>query len=118
MKVIIPLDEDQKVICPVFGRAPYFGIFDTEQETLEIKENPAAQAQGGAGLEAAQFVLDCHADVLITPRCGKNSAEAFQEAEVKIYKSEGSDARENLNAFQNGKLALLDHFHGGYQGIR
>ena len=26
MKVIIPLDEDQKMICPVFGRAPYFGI--------------------------------------------------------------------------------------------
>ena len=56
--------------------------------------------------------------MLITPRCGKNSAEVFQEAEVKIYKSEGSDARENLKAFQNGKLALLDHFHGGYQGIR
>ncbi|EJW96768.1 dinitrogenase iron-molybdenum cofactor biosynthesis protein, partial [gut metagenome] len=80
--------------------------------------NPAAQAQSGAGLKAAQFVLDCQVDALITPRCGQNSAEVFQEAGVSIYKSEGSMVKENLQAMKEGRLAILDHFHGGYQGIR
>lgn len=118
MKVVMPVDDDKNVLCVTFGRAPYFAVCDTENNTIEIKENPAAQAQGGAGIKAAQCVVDCQADALITPRCGTNSAEVMQAAEIKIYKSEGTGVKQNLAAFQEGKLSIMDHFHGGYQGIR
>lgn len=60
MKIIMPVDEEKDTICATFGRAPYFAVHDTETGRTEILDNPAAQAEGGAGLKAAQFVLDCN----------------------------------------------------------
>ena len=115
MKIVIPLDENKQDICVSFGRAPYF-LF-SQDGNQEILENPAAQAQGGAGLKAAQFVVDNGADVLITVRCGQNAADVFTAAEMKIYKAEGSSAQGNLTAFEEKKLEPLTHFHAGFQGI-
>ncbi len=116
MKIAIPLDENKKDVCVTFGRAPYF-LFSEDGKT-EILENPAAQSQGGAGIQAAQFLTDQHTDVLITVRCGQNAADVFQTAGIKIYKAEGTDAAENLSAMAEEKLAELTHFHAGFQGIR
>ena len=118
MKIAIPLDENKTDVCVSFGRAPYFLIKDTETGKTDIKENPAADAEGGAGIKAAQFVVDEEADVLITVRCGENAAEVFNAAEIAIYKSEGPNAEENIKAFQEEKLAKLTHFHAGFHGGR
>ena len=116
MMIALPLDENRTDICPSFGRAPYYLFHNTQTETTEIKENPAAQAEGGAGIKAAQFVVDNGADTLITPRCGENAAELLKAAEIVIYKSEGNSAEDNLSAFKDGRLALLTHFHAGFHG--
>ena len=86
MKIAMPLDENKMDVCVSFARAPYFLFCDGEKE--EIVENPAAQAQGGAGLQAAQFLIDHGAEVLITVRCGQNAADVFQAASLEI-KSDG-----------------------------
>ncbi|MGI6181205.1 MAG: NifB/NifX family molybdenum-iron cluster-binding protein [Agathobaculum sp.] len=116
MKIAIPLDENQQDVCIVLARAPYFLFWEDGKET--IAENPAAQAQGGAGIQAAQFLVDNAADVLITVRCGQNAAEVFQAAGMKIYKSLCQTAAENLAALQEGKLPELTQFHGGFHGIQ
>ena len=118
MRIAIPVDEDQEMVCVSFGRTPYFLIYDTESGKREVKENSAAQAESGAGIQAAQFVADAKAEVLITPRCGVNSADVLKEAEIRIYKSEGLTATENLTAFEENKLSLLEKFHAGYHGRR
>lgn len=118
MIVAIPVDENRKDVCVSFARAPYFLFRDLEAGTEELKDNPAADAQGGAGLQAAQFVVDGGAKVLLTVRCGENAAEVLQGAEIGIYKTEGPTVAENVEAFQAGKLSPLTHFHAGYQGIR
>ena len=116
MKAAIPLDENKQDVCPTFGRAPYFMLWEDGEE--QVLPNPAADTQGGAGLQAAQFIADQGVSTLVTPRCGQNAAEVFNAAGIAIYKSQGSDARENMQALQAGKLDKLTHFHGGYQGIR
>ena len=118
MIIAIPLDEEKKNVCVSFGRAPFFLIHDTEKGTEEIKENPAAEAQGGAGIKTAQFVADQDTDVLITVRCGENAAEVLRAAEISIYKSEGEDASQNLILYKEKKLAELTHFHAGFHGIQ
>ena len=80
--------------------------------------NPAASAEGGAGLKAAQFLIDNGVEALITPRCGINSAEVLKEAGISIYKCQGEDAEENSAFFQEGKLSLMEKFHGGFHGKR
>ena len=116
MKIAIPLDENQQDICPVLARAPYF-LF-AENGVTQVVENPASQAQGGAGLKAAQFLVDQGTDVILTPRCGQNSADVFEAAEIRIYKTQGISVQENLKAFEEEKLEVLTHFHAGFQGIQ
>ena len=116
MKIAIPLDENKQDICPVLARAPYFLFSQDGRE--EISVNPAAQAESGAGLKAAQFLVDQGTDVILTLRCGQNSADVFSAAEIKVYKTQGSSAVENLQAFKEGKLEPLTHFHAGFQGIQ
>ena len=98
MKIMLPLDEDQRSVCPSFARAPFFLLHDTVTGESRSLENPAAQADSGAGLQAAQFVVDSGAEVLITVRCGENAAKVFQAAGISIRKALEGDAAANLAA--------------------
>ena len=67
--------------CASSWPAPYFLFREDGMDT--VLENPAAQAQSGAGIQAAQFLVDQRADVLITVRCGQNAAQVFQAAGIE-----------------------------------
>ena len=116
MIIAIPVDDSKKNVCVSFGRAPYFLIQNTESGKNDIVDNPAAESAGGAGLKAAQFVVDSGAEALITVRCGQNAAEVFKAANVKIYKAFGTYADENLKALAENKLDELTSFHAGFHG--
>ncbi len=116
LKVAIPLDENKQDVCIVLARAPYF-LF-RENGTDTIVENPAAVSQGGAGIQAAQFLVDQGVNVLITVRCGQNAADVFQAAHMKIYHSVNKAAEDDLAALEEGKLEELTRFHGGYHGVQ
>ena len=114
MMIAIPVDENKTSVCVSFGRAPYFMTHNTENGKTEIVENPAASAQGGAGIRAAQLITDQKANALITVRCGENAAEVFHAAGIKLYQADGADANRNIEALKNGNLAPLTHFHAGF----
>lgn len=118
LKIAVPVDENKKDVCVSFGRAPYFMVCDVEEDRVEILDNPAADAQGGAGLKAAQFVLDSGADTVITVRCGENAGNVFKAADIVVYKSKVSDARENIELLKEKKLVELTEFHPGFHGIQ
>ena len=116
MRIAIPLDENREDVCIVLARAPYFLFRDESGET--IVENPAAQAQGGAGVQAAQFLVDSGVTELITVRCGQNAADVFAAAGIKLYKSVHKTAAEELAALAKGELEPLTRFHGGFHGVQ
>lgn len=116
MRIAIPLDENKQDVCIVLARAPYFLFWEDGKDT--ILENPAAQAHGGAGIQAAQFLADNGVNVLITVRCGQNAADVFKAAGMKIYKSANKAAADDLTAFEDGILSELTEFHGGFHGRR
>lgn len=118
MKVIIPVDENAETVCVAFARAPFFMVYDTENDQKQILENPAAAVHGGAGIKAAQFAVDLQVDALITVRLGENSAEVLKASAMKIYKSRAADAQGNLDALKAGSLSELTEFHAGYHGRR
>lgn len=116
MRIAIPLDENKQNVCIVLARAPYFLFRDDGQDT--IVENPAATAQGGAGVQAAQFLVDQKVNALITVRCGENAAAVFNAADMKIYRSANKAAVDDLTAFEKGMLMGLTAFHGGFHGVK
>lgn len=118
MKIAIPVDDKSMDtgICISFGRTPWFLIYDTDTGESEFVDNSAAASQGGAGIKAAQTLIDKKAEALLTPRCGENAAEVFNAANIKIYKTKGLNLRENLKAFSKGELPLLEEIHAGFHG--
>ena len=118
MKIAIPMNEKREdaEVCVSFGRAPYFMFYDTESKEAVFSQNKAATAQGGAGIKAAQAIVDENSEVLLTVRCGENAAEVFKAAEIKVYKTTKVTAKENIEAFEKGELALMTQFHAGFHG--
>ncbi|HPE16412.1 MAG TPA: NifB/NifX family molybdenum-iron cluster-binding protein [Oscillospiraceae bacterium] len=118
MKIVVPVDENklESSVCFSFGRAPYFLIYDTEAKTGRFLSNAAAASQGGAGIKAAQAVVDSGATALLTPRCGENAAAVLKAADVKLYQTAAGSAMENVTAFLAGKLPPLGEIHAGFHG--
>ncbi len=118
MKIAIPVDEKnmETNVCISFGRTPYFLIYDTDTKEGIFLDNSAAESTGGAGIKAAQEIVDNKADVLLTPRCGENSVNVLKAADIKIFKTEAVSAKDNIDAFIAGKLPLLNEVHAGFHG--
>ncbi len=116
MIIAIPVDDNKKDVCVSFGRAPYFMIHNTESGITNVVDNNAASLPGGAGIQAAQLIVDHNANVVVTVRCGENSAEVFKAADISVYKADSIDAQENIEAISNGMLVKMRTFHPGFQG--
>lgn len=116
MKVAIPVESKSpdSNVCTSFGRAPYFFVHDTETKKDSFLDNSAAASQGGAGIKAAQVIVDEGVNVLITPRCGQNAAEVIKAAHIEIYKTQKGSSRDNLTALIEGKLVFLEDIHSGF----
>lgn len=116
MKIAIPTDEKSMdtTVCPSFGRTPYYLIYNTETRESVFLDNSASGSQGGAGIKAAQFLIDQGVSATLAPRLGENAAEVLKRANISLYKTSGSNVRENVDAFIEGKLSLLDKIHAGF----
>jgi predicted Fe-Mo cluster-binding NifX family protein len=94
------------VVDERFGRAPYYLIHDTETGKTESYKNPAAEAIGGVGPKAAQFLLDHNVNVLVTARVGGNAHGALKAGGITIllYEEAGSTIRDAIDAYSRGGL--------------
>ena len=119
MKIAIPVDSNSQTpnVSGSFGRAPYYLIHDDSEATNKLVENIAAQSAGGAGILAAQIIVDSGAQVVLTPRCGQNAADVLLAADIKMYKTqENLSAIDNIKAFKEDKLSQLSDLHKGLHG--
>lgn len=116
MKIAIPVDGNSMDtrVAQSFGRAPYFLIYDAASKESEFIDNSAIAAQGGAGIKAAQTVVDNKVGAIIVPRCGQNAADVMQKANIKLYKMINDSVQDNIDAFNDDRLSLLDEIHAGY----
>ena len=115
MKIAIPATANNidSEVCPSFGRTEFFLIYNTNDQSNFFLDNSAATIQGGAGIKAAQILVDEHVDVLITLRCGENAASVLLEANIAIYKAAGNNLKDNISACEQGKLEMLNEIHPG-----
>jgi len=90
-----------------FGRARYLLIVDTpERTTLAIDNLAGMNAAQGAGIQAAQSVIDNQATVLITGHCGPKAFRALQAARVDVYLTSAGTVAQAVDRFEAGELKL------------
>lgn len=116
MKIAIPVGEKslKTSVFNSFGRAPYFLVYDRDTKTSTYIENSAASAQGGAGIKAAQLVVDSGVTAALVPRCGKNAAEVLSGGRVKLYEVKAGTVEKNIDRFLAGELTELKNIHPGH----
>lgn len=107
MKIVVSangMDLDAQA-SPVFGRCPAYVFVDPESMAFEAVDNPAVGAAGGAGIQAAQFVVERGAQAVISGNVGPNAFGVLQAANVSVYTFEGGTVRQAVEAYKAGKLA-------------
>ena len=95
------------LVDPRFGRAASFVIVDTETEEWNAYPNPALNASGGAGVQAAQFITEHGAQAAISGDFGPNAYSSLVAAGVKMFLAPASEpltARELLARYRRGQL--------------
>jgi len=106
MKVVVTSDGAglDAAASPVFGRCRSYVFVDTESMDAETVENPAMNAAGGAGIQAAQFVVEQGAEAVISGNVGPNAYNVLLAADVPVHLLEDGTVRDAVEAFKNDQL--------------
>jgi len=92
---------------PVFGRCPAYIFVETETMEFEAVPNPAMNQGGGAGIQAAQFVVERGAQAVLSGNLGPNAYDVLQAAGVPGYLVPEGTVRQVVEAFKAGQLQSM-----------
>jgi predicted Fe-Mo cluster-binding NifX family protein len=92
---------------PVFGRCPIYLFVDTETMQFEAVPNPAMNQGGGAGIQAAQFVVEHGARAVLTGNLGPNAFDVLEAASVPGYLVPEGTVRQAVEALKSGQVQPL-----------
>jgi len=108
-----------------FGRCAYFIIVDTETRAWETFPNPAVDARGGAGTQAAQFLANQGVEAVISGDFGPNAFTALDAASILMYSAQEGQADTLVDDFLaeclvrvTGSTGPAHHGGGRSQGGR
>ena len=92
-----------------FGRAAFFGVYDDtigQWEFIENRQN--TQAAQGAGIQAAQAVIDTGADVLIASNVGPKAMAALQANGILVFEAQAGTSLETaVSSYTAGSLTEM-----------
>ena len=92
---------------PRFGRAANFVIVDTDTDEWEAYPNPAVNASGGAGVQAAHVIAGHSVKAVISGDFGPKAYSALAAGGVQMFLApadEALTARELLARYQMSQL--------------
>jgi predicted Fe-Mo cluster-binding NifX family protein len=107
MKICIPsigLDLESQVDSN-FGRCEYFIFIDLDDlSKYEAIQNASACASGGAGITAAQFVVDKGTEVVLAEKIGPKALAVLESANIKIITGATGKIKEVIEKYKKGEL--------------
>ncbi len=114
---------------PRFGRCESFTFIEIEEnevKAVKIVSNRAANAMGGAGVQATQILGENNASIVIVGFLGPNAANGLNALNIKIFQAPDTKLKikEVVNLFIQGKLEQVSssnvrshHGMGGGSGM-
>jgi predicted Fe-Mo cluster-binding NifX family protein len=91
-------------VDPRFGRASQFLLVETETMEYQVIGNTQSlDLPQGAGIQAAQTILNHHPDAVLTGNCGPKAFKVLGAAGVGVVLGVSGTAREAIQAFLAGQ---------------
>ncbi len=88
-----------------FGRAKGFIIYETNDDSFEFTDNKQnLEASQGAGIQAAQNIVNKDVEAVITGHCGPKAFKVLSTSNVKVYAVGESVIKASIEKFKNGEL--------------
>ncbi|MFW9830818.1 MAG: NifB/NifX family molybdenum-iron cluster-binding protein [Candidatus Thorarchaeota archaeon] len=87
-----------------FGRCANFIFVDPDSMQFSTIPNPGAMASGGAGIQAAQLIIDQGASTVLTGQVGPNAYNALSAGNVAMFIGVLGTVRNALAQFKAGQL--------------
>ena len=92
-----------------FGRAKGFIIYNLEDDSFEFFDNiQNLNAAQGAGIQAAQNVINQGVEAVITGHCGPKAFNLLSSENVKIFVGAAGTVQEAVLKFKNNELQEAD----------
>lgn len=106
MKVVVSSTgmELKSSVDPRFGRCQFFLVVDMDTMEYRAAPNTAGASTGGAGIEAAQMVVDMGVSAVLTGNIGPNAHRALNAAGIKVYVGAAGTVSESIERFKRGEL--------------
>lgn len=108
MKIALTVATDSEggVVDARFGRAFGFMMYDTESGEYSFTQNSQnLHAAQGAGIQAAQNVINAGVEAVITGHCGPKAFRVLNEACVPVVLGmQGVDIKEAVAKYEAGEL--------------
>lgn len=106
-----------------FGRCQYFMVYDTDTKEYKAVPNKGLLSSGGAGIAAAQTVINEKADAVITGNLGPNAMELLRASDITTYHASTGTVNEVVKQYMDNGLPLIDkavpaHFGMGHRNAR
>ena len=112
MKIAVCAKENNSdtTIDSRFGRAAFFAVYDSNTKEINFIPNTQnMQAAQGAGIQAAQTVVDSDATVLLANNIGPKAMKVFKLESVQVYKvSSDTKLMDAITQYTEGKAELLE----------
>lgn len=102
MLVAIATDtnKEDSPVSPVFGRSKFFALYDTSEKDLVFIENPGASQERGAGISAAQTLIDKKVEKVYCGNIGPNAKNAISEDGIKIEIVNDESVKDIINSLE------------------
>ena len=122
MHIAITLSDNKGLessISSVFARCPFYMLIDPEDNIFSIEENPAQNASGGAGVQAAQWMVDKEVAAVICGNLGPMAHDVLSAAKISAFKYKSGSIEETLKAYTNKELeSFFEPNVDAHSGIR
>jgi len=103
------------LVDPRFGRCLYFIFVDDKKpDKFEAVQNAGINAMRGAGIQAAQTVVNKGVEAVVTGNVGPNAFGVLNVSGVRIFQAmPGIKIKDAIGAFKQGQLTEIAQPFGG-----
>jgi predicted Fe-Mo cluster-binding NifX family protein len=109
------LDEQ---VDPRFGRCQNFLIIDLDSMEFEVAANTGVSSGHGAGIAAAQMIVDKGVEAVLTGNCGPNAFGVLNAAGIKVFTGATGTVRQAVDDYKADKLqAITQPSSGAHSGM-